>query len=143
MDRLDGEILELADSGTIRYTSIAKKLGAPISTVHMRLKKLEKEGTIKKYKADVDWKKAGLDITAYVMINIDVDTLKRIGKTQDKLLKELKNILDVKEGSIIIGDADLLIKIIAKDTSHLKDILLNYVGKIEGITTTKTFIVLE
>ncbi len=142
MDEIDGELLAKADSGTIRYTALAKKLNAPLSTVHHRMRKLEKEGVIRYYKAEVDWKKAGLPFTAFVLINIDVNMLKGMRKTQDKLLKELLDLAYVKEGYIITGEADILVKVIARDTAHFKDILLNYIDATAGVVKTKTIVVL-
>lgn len=142
MDELDESIIEYVDKGTIRYTTLAKKLNVPLSTVHVRMKKLEKDGTIRYYKGEIDWKKAGLPLTAFVLINTDVSLLKQLKKTQDMMLKELLKMPYVKDGYIITGDADMLIKIIAKDTQHLKEILLQAVDKIEGIVNTKTIIAL-
>ena len=58
------------------------------------------------------------------------------------ILKELQSILYVREGYIITGEGDIMIKIIAKDTSHLKDIIFNYIDPKEGIVRTSTMVVL-
>ena len=143
MDQLDEEIVNLLDTGTIKYTALAKKLGIPISTVHMRIKKLEGAGVIKHYRGEIDWKKTGLTLCAYILISIDVDTLKRIKKTQEKLLGELLAVPFVREGCIVTGEADLLIKVVAKDTADLREIILGSLGQIEGISKSKTMIVLD
>lgn len=143
MDSFDEELLQLVDKGTIRYSAIAKKVNAPLSTIHIRMKKLEKQGIIQSYKADVDWKKAGLPLTAFILINIDVTMLQTMKKTQDKLLKELLSLQYVKEGYIITGEADLLVKVLAKDSTHLKDILLNHIDMVKGVVRTKTIVVLD
>ncbi|MGC8567666.1 MAG: Lrp/AsnC family transcriptional regulator [Candidatus Micrarchaeia archaeon] len=142
MDGIDEEILELAESGITKYTSISKKLGISLSTVHFRMKKLEKEKIIRKYKADIDWAKAGYSFTAFVFVNIDINLLNKIGKTQEQLLQELKGPY-IKEGYIITGDNDLMLKVVARDSSHFKEILLNSIDGKEGITKTKTIIALE
>jgi DNA-binding Lrp family transcriptional regulator len=143
MDEIYEELLSKADEGTIKYTALARKLNIPLSTVHHRMRKLEKEGIVKYYKAEIDWKKAGLPLTAFVLINIDVNMLKDMHKTQDKLLKELLNLAYIKEGYIITGEADILVKVIAKDTSHFKEILLNHIDALEGVIKTKTVVVLD
>ena len=143
MDETDEELLHLVDTGSVKYTQIAKKLNLPLSTVHFRMKRLERAGIIRHYKGEVDWKKAGLPLTAFVLINIDVNLLRSIHKTQDKLLKELMSLSYVKEGYVITGEADLLVKVIAKDTAHFKDILLGHIDAIEGVVKTKTIIVLN
>jgi len=143
MDDFDEELLHFVDSGTVKYTSLAKKLNAPLSTVHFRMKRLEKEGVIKYFKGEIDWGKAGFQLTAFIFVNIDVNLLKSIGKTQEKLLKELLNVPYVSEGYLITGDEDILLKVMAKDSSHLKETLLNHIDAKEGVVKTKTVIVLN
>ena len=143
MDEIDEELLVSVDRGTIKYTSLAKKLNMNLSTVHFRMKKLEKEGIIKHYRGEIDWTKAGFPLVSFIFVNIDVNLLKSLGKTQEKLLKEFLGIEYVREGYIITGDQDILLRVIAKDSAHLKDILLNHIDSKEGVVKTKTVIVLD
>ncbi len=142
MEELSDELIQLVDEGTIKYTDLARKLGVPLSTVHFRMKKLEREGVIRHYKGEIDWRKAGFLITAYVFVNIDVDLLKKIHKSQDELLKEFGSILYVRDGNLITGDADMLLKIIARNPEHLKEILLKHIDSKQGVVRTKTMLVL-
>lgn len=143
MDRIDEELIDAASRGIIRYSEIAKRLNHPLSTVHVRMKKLEKDGVIKIYKADIDWKRAGFGITAFILINIDTHLLYKIKKTQGQLLKQLMSIDYVTEGHIITGEADMMVKVIARDSAHLRDILLDSIDNVEGVVKTKTMIALE
>ena len=142
MDDLTEDLIGLVDSGTIKYTEIARKLGVPLSTVHFRVKKLEKEGVIRHYMAEIDWKKAGFPITAYIFVNIDVDLLKKIEKTQDDLLRELLSIFYVRDGALITGDADIILKVISRSSEHLKEMLLDTIDSKAGVVRTKTMLVL-
>ena len=142
MDETDLKLLELADHGITKYSLLAKRLNMPLSTVHSRMKRMELEKVIRGYRADIDWKKAGLNLTAFVLIKADVGKLRETGMTQDSLLEELMETDFVDEGFVITGEADLLIRITARDSSHLKDILLRDIDAMEGITGTRTIIVL-
>lgn len=142
MDETDLKLLELADHGTTKYSLLARKLDMPLSTVHSRMKKMELDKVIKGYRADIDWKKAGLNLTAFVLIKADVGKLRDTGKTQDTLLEELLETQYVDQGYVITGEADLLIRITARDSAHLKDILLRDIDSMDGITGTRTIIVL-
>ena len=142
MDQLDDELLQLADGGTIRYSDLARKTGEPLSTVHMRMKKLEREGFIRHYRGDIDWKRAGFPITAYVFITIDVDLLKKIRKSQDNLLRELLGVVYVRDGSLITGDADILVKVMARSSDHLKELLMDHIDSKAGVVRTRTMLVL-
>ena len=132
MDNIDEELLTTSSTGIIKYTALSRKLGLPLSTVHFRMKRLEKDGIIRHYKADVDWNKAGYKLMAFILVNIDVNLLREFNKTQDKLLKELLSVQYVTEGYVITGEADLLLKVMARDAAHLKEILLNHIDAKEG-----------
>ena len=142
MDNLDEELISEVDSGVIKYTALAKKTNTPLSTVHFRMKRLEKEKVIKYYKGEIDWKKAGFTITALVLISVDKIVLKNIKRTQENILEELLKVLYVREGYITTGEADIVVKIIAKDTAHLKELILRHIDSKEGIAKTNTMIVL-
>lgn len=142
MDETDLRLLELADHGVTRYSLLAKELDMPLSTVHSRMKRMELDRVIRGYRADIDWKKAGLNLTAFVLIKADVARLRGTGKTQDTLLEELLETEYVDQGYVITGEADLLIRITARDSAHLKDILLKDIDSMDGITGTRTIIVL-
>ena len=43
---------------------------------------------------------------------------------------------------MVTSDADLIIKVIAKDTQHFKEILQDYIHTKAGIVNTKTMVVL-
>ncbi len=142
MDETDRQLLELSEQGYTRYSVLAKKMDMPLSTIHSRMKKMEQDGVIRGYRADVDWKKAGLKLSAFVLVKADVKLLRDTGKTQDDILTELIETEYVDEGYVVTGEADLLVKITAVDSSHLKEILLRDIDSMEGITGTRTIIVL-
>ena len=58
-------------------------------------------------------------------------------------MKELLSIIYVREGYIITGESDLLVRVIAKNPEHLKDILLNHIDSREGVVRTRTAIILD
>ena len=142
MDETDLKLLELADHGTTKYSLLARKLDMPLSTVHSRMKRMELDRVIRGYRADIDWKRAGLNITAFVLIKADVGKLRETGKTQDSLLEELLETPYIDQGYVITGEADILIRITARDSGHLKDVLLRDIDSMDGITGTRTIIVL-
>ena len=97
---------------------------------------------MKYYKGEIDWRAAGFSFSAFVLILVDTNLLKSINKTQDNLLKELLDIMYVREGYIITGEGDLLVRVIARDSTHFKEILLDYIDSKDGIVKTNTMIVL-
>ena len=71
MDEKDESILKaLEKNAKLSSRAIAEKVGLPISTVHRRIKKLEKDGIIKGFKAIIEYEKTKRPISAYIFINI-------------------------------------------------------------------------
>jgi Lrp/AsnC family leucine-responsive transcriptional regulator len=103
MDKKDELILQaLEKNAKLSSRAIAKKVGLPISTVHRRIKKLEKDGVIKGFKAIIEYEKTKRPISAYIFINI-AETIPEKGHIPKagivgKLLKyhEIQELSDVQ-----------------------------------------------
>ena len=58
----------LARDGRASFTDLAKDTGLSVSAVHQRVKRLEKRGVLRGYRADLDPEQVGLPLTAFVSI---------------------------------------------------------------------------
>jgi Lrp/AsnC family transcriptional regulator, leucine-responsive regulatory protein len=69
MDEVGLKILSLLEGNArLSYAEIGKKVGLAASSVHDRVRKMEKAGVIKGYRAEVDFERTGLPITAMVSL---------------------------------------------------------------------------
>ena len=69
IDNKDQKIIEiLKTSGREPASSISEKIGISVPTAIDRIKKLQEAGVIKGYKAIIDTKKIGLDVSAMIII---------------------------------------------------------------------------
>ena len=69
MEELDRQIVRLlAADGRRSYTDLARDTGLSVSALHQRVRRLEKRGVIRGYRADVDSNEVGLPLTAFVSI---------------------------------------------------------------------------
>ena len=74
MDSKDRKIMAcLQEDARQGYADIAKAVGLSSSAVHDRVRKLEKKGVIKAYRADIDLEQTGYPITAIVSIALVAD----------------------------------------------------------------------
>jgi Lrp/AsnC family transcriptional regulator for asnA, asnC and gidA len=138
IDRLDRQILSiLMKDAKIPYTDIAKKLFVSGGTVHVRMRKLEQMGVVKESNLKVDYAKLGYDINAFIGIFLDKSSL-----YQD-VIKQLKEIPEVVASHYTTGNYSIFVRIICKDTVHLREVLSEKIQSIEGIQRTETFISLE
>jgi len=138
IDNLDKEILtNLMDDGRQSYTEIGKKLFCSSGTVHVRMKKMEKEGVVEKQLLKVNYKKLGFDITAFLGIYL-TNSSKYEQVAQD--LKEVKEMVGLHYTT---GAYSMFAKIICRDTDHLMDVLHKKIQTIDGIQRTETLISLK
>jgi DNA-binding Lrp family transcriptional regulator len=144
MNEKDKKILQvLKENSKLSTQKISKKTSIPITTVHNRIKKLEKKGIIKKYTVILDNKKIGRPISAYVLITVDYKLLKQIKKTQYDLIKKLKSSELVEEAAIVTGETDLITKVRVRDIEELDNFVTTYLRNVDGIEKTKTLVVLS
>ena len=138
MDALDRQILSaLMHNAKLPYTEIAKRLYVSGGTIHVRMKKLEDAGVVKGYNLDIDYGKIGFDITAFLGIYLDKSSL------YDEVAKELAKIPEVVEAYYTTGIYSIFIRLVCRDTKHLRDVLHDKIQHIGGIQRTETFIALQ
>ncbi|MEM2916051.1 MAG: Lrp/AsnC family transcriptional regulator [Candidatus Woesearchaeota archaeon] len=144
LDENDDKLLQLLQSNSkSSVQELAKETSIPPTTVHNRIKRLEKLGIIKKYTAEIDWKKAGKQVLAYVLVSVEY-ILPTGGKVQQEdAAKEIKQMEGVEEVSILTGGADILIKVRTKDLDDLNNFVVRKLRNVQGVDKTQTMIVLS
>lgn len=138
IDQLDRQILsKLVEDGKTPYTDIAKQLFVSSGTIHVRMKKMEQMGIVKGSSLLIDYSKLGYDITAFLGIYLDKSSL------YDDVAAQLAAIPEIVEANYTTGLYSIFVKIICKDTNHLRQVLHDKIQKISGVQRTETFISLE
>tara|TARA_B100001146_G_C16075304_1_gene388244 strand:+ start:211 stop:669 length:459 start_codon:yes stop_codon:yes gene_type:complete len=136
-DDLDLKLLsELKKDGSISVPVLAKKLEINSSVLYSRIKRLIKKKIIKKFTIDIDDAQLGYEVKASVGINRDP-------KFKEIIQQSLLNTSEVTEICEITGRFDIIIKILAEDLEQLHTIIIDKIGKIDGIQNTETFVELE
>jgi len=144
LDKKDSIIIEvLKQNSSLSTQKIAKKTGIPITTVHNRIKKLEKGGVIKGYTVVLDNKKIGKPIAAYILITVDYKRLKEIKKSQYELAQRLLRNPLVESSAMVTGESDIIIKIRCSSVDELNEFVTIYLRNLEGVEKTQTAIVLN
>ena len=136
-DDLDLKLLSaLKKDSSISVPVLSKKLGINSSVMYSRIKRLIKKKLIKKYTIEIDDTQLGFEVKASVGINRDP-------KFKDAIQQSLLNTPEVSEICEITGRFDIIIKVLAEDLEQLHTIIIDKIGKIDGIQNTETFVELE
>ncbi|WP_254767599.1 HTH-type transcriptional regulator LrpA1 [Salinilacihabitans rarus] len=119
------EVLE--EDAQASYAEIASRADVSKPTVRKYINKLEDEGVIVGYSADVDPKK--LSSQTIALVGIDVASERYVEATKE--LKELPEIEALYSSS---GDHMLMAEVRAADGDELGEIISNRILEIEGVT---------
>ena len=137
VDDLDLKLLsELKKDGNISIPLLAKKLNINASVLYSRIKRLIKKKMIKKFTIDIDENQLGFGVKAYVGINRDP-------KFKTKIHENLLEIAEIDRIIEVTGRFDLMVGALAEDLEQLHSIVVDKIGKIDGIQNTETFVELE
>jgi len=128
----DRKILEIIRSRRATTKEISMLTGIPITTVHNRIKKMEREGIIKGYRAIIDNKKIGNEIE--VMIELE------FARGKDGIEK-ISRIPNVEECYKVSGSFDAIVKATFRNIEELNQ-FLDELKKI-NVERTVTHIVLK
>lgn len=135
IDNTDLKILNiLMENAFTPFTEIGKKLFVSPGTVHVRMNKMEKLGIVKPPQLQIDFVKLGMDVTAFIGVYLIRSDM------YDKVVTQLKRIDEVAWCNYTTGNYSLFLKIVCRDTQHLREVLHDKLQKIEGISRTETII---
>lgn len=138
IDEIDYKILAvLMQEAKMSYVEIGENVNLSAGAVHVRVKKMEASGIIKGTGVHIDAHKLGWDITAFLGIYLDKSNL------YSAVAKELEKIPEVVNINYTTGIYSIFVKIVCRDTVHLRDVLHDKIQKVQGIQRTETFISLE
>lgn len=138
LDNIDYQILRIMQNNArTNNADIARELGMAPSAILERVKKLEQKEVILQYNAKIN----PLALDQNLLSFISIKTSDIIGEQGVAYL--LAEIPEVQEVHDIAGDDGYLIKVRTPDAAGLVDLMRNTLGKIEGIISTRTTIVLQ
>lgn len=136
IDELDKNILNIIQQDArISNVEIARQIDLAPSAVLERLRKLEERGYIRGFFADLDARKLGFGLTAFVLVRTD----DRHGETAG-ILANMPEVLEVHH---VAGEDCYLLKVKTHDAEELGVLLRERIGDLEHVHSTKTTVVLQ
>jgi Lrp/AsnC family leucine-responsive transcriptional regulator len=115
---------------------IGEAVGLSAPAVLERIKKLEAAGVITGYRALLDSRRLGLDITAFIGVSISHPA------SIPEFERRVVALPDVLECHHVTGEHTLLLKVKTANTSSLER-LISQVRSIDGVARTETMVVLS
>lgn len=140
LDRTDLQLLaELQRGGRQTNAELAERVHLSASACLRRVQRLEREGVIAGYRAEVDPERLGLGLQAFVRVQLthhDADAIAAFG--------EFVNAWDeVVTCHALTGDMDYLLQIVVKDLDHFSHFLLDRLLNQAGVADVNSSFVLR
>ena len=133
VDDLDNKLLDiLKDNSRLSFANLGRKINLSPSAVRERVQKLEELGIIKKYTLQLDNKKLGNDLEAFILLKVFPGQLKHI-------LKKINSFKEIKEAHRITGSQNIHLKVVVKNQLSLQKLL----DELMNFSDTNTFLILS
>ena len=135
LDRIDKSIIQaLQQNGRMQNNDLAKQIGLSPSSCLRRVKLLEEAGVIQHYTTIVDPQKIGLQLILFSriwLVGQDAETI-------DTFIEAMKELPQVMECYIILGECDAMLKVVVTDLESYRKFQSAHLTKKNGITSVKT-----
>ncbi|MDH5816531.1 MAG: Lrp/AsnC family transcriptional regulator [Candidatus Nezhaarchaeota archaeon] len=125
----------LRENARTPFLRIAKQLGVTETAVRKRVRRLEEEGIIVRYTVEVDFKKLGYEVHAFIGIDTKPETL-------IDTIKSLKGLEEVVSLYSTSGDHMLIAECLFKSSSDLVK-FIDKLNSMSGVTRVCPAIVIE
>jgi Lrp/AsnC family transcriptional regulator, leucine-responsive regulatory protein len=117
LDATDLELLrELQHDARLSLAELGRRVGLSAPAVADRLRRLEDEGVIAGYRAEIDPRALGYDLSAVLRVRPD-------GRQLPKIADIARETPEVVQCERVTGDDCFVMKVHVRDVQHLEDVL--------------------
>lgn len=135
MDRADTAIIEALQRDSSRsIAELAEVCGMSPSACHRRIKALEESGIITGYTAQVDARRLGLSMQAFVEITLTSQSR----EAMDRFEAAVGDFDDVLDCYLMAGNADYLLRVAAADLDQFDRIHRDCLSRLPGVSSMRS-----
>ena len=139
LDSLDKQILILLQrDSSLKTKEVATSIGLSITPTYDRIKRLEKEGVIKKYVAILNREAINKAVTVICHITL----IKHEQSLVAKFENEISKINEVMECFNIAGNYDYILKVIVPNLNSYTDVITNKISTINNVSNVNSSFVM-
>ena len=140
LDKVDLQILRtLQENARLTTKELAAQVSLSSTPVFERLKRLEREGYIKKYISVLDADKLNQGFVVFCNVK-----LRRMNKDiAMEFTRIIQNIPEVTECYNISGSYDYLLKIHAPNMKYYQEFIINVLGTIDSLGSLESMFVMD
>jgi DNA-binding Lrp family transcriptional regulator len=140
VDAIDRKIIaELEAEGRLTVTELAQRVKLSVAPCHRRLRKLERNGAIRRYRAVVDPAAIGVGFEVLVSVTMDREDATTIEKFETGLAK----VAEVRHAERLFGDPDYLVRVATADIDSYQRLRDEKLATLPGVQRLSSTIVMK
>ena len=125
--------------GRISFTDLANRIGLTKTPCQARVRRLERDGYIRGYRAQIDPVKMGRPHVAFVQVSLS-DTR---AAALTAFNAAVQKIPEIEQCHMIAGGFDYLLKVRTSDISAYRTVLGERISALPHVSNTSTFVAME
>ena len=135
LDHIDHKIIHaLIEDGRASVEAIAEAVGLSPTPARRRIKRLESEGIITGYRAEVDAEKCGLELFLYVLVTLTVGSADNMADFE----AAVQNLPEIQKCDLIAGANCYILSLRLKNMKQYNDYLRNTLVKLPSVYAVET-----
>lgn len=140
LDEIDIKLLNfLQKDGKINTKELCQMLNLSKTPVYERIHRLEKEGVITGYSAQINPKKVGFNLVVFCNVSLAVHDDEHIARFRS----DINKIDEIIECYSTGGFYDILLKVVLKDLEEYNTFIFEKLTRVHGISKIQSSIVLS
>jgi Lrp/AsnC family transcriptional regulator, leucine-responsive regulatory protein len=140
LDAIDLQILRILQiEGKLTNTELAERVGLSATPCLRRVKRLEQEGIITGYRAELNRAKVGLGLT--VLVDVKVEGHRH--ENTARILEALKTMPEVLSCHLVSGEFDLMLEVTVPDLQAYERFLFGNLSQLHLFKDIRSHVVLR
>ena len=140
LSRIDLRLLRLLEQdGRLSYVELARQVGLTTTPCKERVKRLEREGYITGYHAQLNPEKLGRGLVVFVQISLQ----RTAGDAFKEFTEAVRDIPAIEECHLVAGNFDYLIKARVRDMNEYREFLGSSLMQLPGVQESTSYPVME
>ena len=140
LDAIDRKILKsLQLDGRMSITDLSEAVNLSKTPCAERVRRLEKSGLIRGYRADLHAGGLGLPYVTFVQVTLERTTTDVL----EKFNIAAKRVPEIESCHMVAGGYDYLLKVRTRDMAHYRQVLGDSIGALPGVANTHTYPVMQ
>ncbi len=140
LDAIDRKILAaLQDDARMSNVELANVIGLSPSPCLRRVRALERARVIRRYVTLLDQASVGLPVSVFVNVSLE----RQVETALETFEAAIQQRPEVVECYLMTGDADYLLRVVARDLTAYERFLMDHLTRIPGVSSIKSSFALK